>query len=84
MILLYKCPQPLLETGDLFGVPSGMGMDANPQSRADAEEARNDAQYERLQRLMDQLVEPIRRADGLARLEAWLRLNPPPSTSAPG
>ena len=59
-------------------------MDANPQSWADAEEARNEAQYERLQRLMDQLVEPIRRADGLARLEAWLRLNPPPPSTASG
>jgi hypothetical protein len=59
-------------------------MEPDPQSFADAEEARNDAQYERLQRLMDQFVEPIRRAESLARLEAWLRSHPPPASSMPG
>lgn len=59
-----------------------LGMEANRQWLADAAEARNDAQYERLQRLMDQLIEPVRRAESLARLEAWLRTHPPPAPSA--
>ncbi|HYL71327.1 MAG TPA: hypothetical protein VEY89_08515 [Candidatus Dormibacteraeota bacterium] len=48
------------------------------QSRADEAEAAADARYARLQRLMDLLEEPARRADALSRLEAWLHLNPPP------
>jgi len=59
-------------------------MDANPQSSADEAEARSDAQYTRLQRLMDAFEEPIRRADALARLEAWLRLHPPSPPAASG
>ena len=47
------------------------------QSRADAAEAEAEAQFERLQRLMDLLEEPARRADAMFRLEAWLRLHPP-------
>lgn len=52
-----------------------MAQDA--QFAADAAEARAAAQYARLQRLMDALEEPIRRADAMARLEAWLRFAPP-------
>ena len=47
------------------------------QSRADEAEAAAEVRYARLQRLMDLLEEPARRADALSRLEAWLQLNPP-------
>lgn len=50
------------------------------QRRADAAEAEADARYARLQRLMDMLEEPARRADALLRLEAWLQMHPPPRT----
>ena len=49
----------------------------DPQSRADAAEADAEAQFERLQRLMDLLEEPARRADAMFRLETWLRLHSP-------
>jgi hypothetical protein len=42
------------------------------QALADAEEALTRKRYERLQ-------EPIRRADAMSRLEAWLILHPPPT-----
>jgi hypothetical protein len=48
------------------------------QARADAEEALAQKRYERLQALLDTFEEPIRRADAMSRLEAWLILHPPP------
>lgn len=48
------------------------------QSRADQAEAAAEAKYARLQRLMDLLEEPARRADAMFRLEAWLQMHPPP------
>jgi hypothetical protein len=47
------------------------------QARADAEEALAQKRYERLQALLDTFEEPIRRADAMSRLEAWLILHPP-------
>jgi hypothetical protein len=51
------------------------------QARADAEEALTQKRYERLQALLDTFEEPIRRADAMSRLEAWLILHPPPRLS---
>jgi hypothetical protein len=48
------------------------------QALADAEEALAQRRYDRLQALLDTFEEPIRRADAMSRLEAWLTLNPPP------
>ena len=61
-----------------------MESESESQSLADAAERRNTLVYERLQRLMDELQEPIRRAESLARLEAWLRLNPPRTSTSGG
>jgi hypothetical protein len=47
------------------------------QALADAEEALTQKRYERLQALLDTFEEPIRRADAMSRLEAWLILHPP-------
>jgi hypothetical protein len=52
------------------------------QALADAEEALTEKRYERLQALLDTFEEPIRRADAMSRLEAWLILHPPPRLSA--
>ena len=55
----------------------------DPQSRVDAEEERTVLRYAQLQALLDSLREPIKRADAVARLEAWLNSHPPVrSTSA--
>ncbi|MBV9101260.1 MAG: hypothetical protein JOZ46_06185 [Candidatus Dormibacteraeota bacterium] len=54
------------------------------QSRADQAEAAAEARYARLQRLMDLLEEPARRADAMLRLEAWLQMHPPPHRDSPG
>ena len=51
------------------------------QALADAEEALTQKRYERLQALLDTFEEPIRRADAMSRLEAWLILHPPPTHS---
>lgn len=51
------------------------------QALADAEEALTQTRYERLQALLDTFEEPIRRADAMSRLEAWLILHPPPTHS---
>jgi hypothetical protein len=48
------------------------------QALADAEEALTEKRYERLQALLDAFEDPIRRADAMSRLEAWLILHPPP------
>jgi hypothetical protein len=47
------------------------------QAVADAEEALTEKRYKRLQALLDTCEEPIRRADAMSRLEAWLILHPP-------
>ena len=54
-----------------------MTSEDDPQARADAEEALTQKRYERLQALLDTFEEPIRRADAMSRLEAWLILHPP-------
>ena len=51
------------------------------QALADAEEALTERRYERLQALLDTFEEPIRRADAMSRLEAWLIIHPPPRPS---
>ncbi|HEY7927140.1 MAG: hypothetical protein ACHQ06_06520 [Candidatus Dormibacteria bacterium] len=55
-----------------------MTSEAEAQARADAAEALREKRYERLQALLDTFEEPIRRADAMSRLEAWLTLHPPP------
>ena len=52
------------------------------QAAADAAEARTDERYAALQNLMDAFEEPMRRADAMLRLEAWLEQNPPPARVA--
>jgi hypothetical protein len=47
------------------------------QALADAEEALTEKRYERLHALLDAFEDPIRRADAMSRLEAWLILHPP-------
>lgn len=59
-----------------------MTSEADSQAQADAAEALNEARYAKLQALLDTLEEPIRRADAMSRLEAWLTLHPPPSPAA--
>jgi hypothetical protein len=55
--------------------------EAESQAAADAEEALAQLRYQRLQALLDTFEEPIRRADAMWRLEAWLTLHPPPRLS---
>ncbi|HEX4754725.1 MAG TPA: hypothetical protein VH661_03110 [Candidatus Dormibacteraeota bacterium] len=56
-----------------------MTSEDEAQALADAEEALTRKRYERLQALLDTFEEPIRRADAMSRLEAWLILHPPPT-----
>jgi hypothetical protein len=58
-------------------VTSEAEAEAESQARADAEEALTEQRYERLQALLDAFEEPIRRAEAMLRLEAWLTLHPP-------
>ena len=55
-----------------------MTSETDSQAEADAAEALTEQRYQRLQALLDTFEEPIRRADAMSRLEAWLTLHPPP------
>ena len=59
-----------------------MPFEAEYQARADAAEALAEERYAKLQALLDTLEEPIRRAEAMSRLEAWLTLHPPPPSPA--
>jgi hypothetical protein len=63
-------------------VTSEAESQAGSQAAADAAEALTELRYAKLQALLDTFDEPIRRADAMSRLEAWLTLHPPPQAPA--